>query len=147
MTAAGVGFALLMARPASPDAGAPSVAVRNPFRLMPALKFGAIFGAILFAGKAASAAFGSGAIYWTSMLGGSLDVDAVSLSLAELLGERAIAVPVAVIGVLLALLANAVIKAAIAAYAGDRTFARQVAAGFVAMFATGFPLWFLTRGL
>jgi uncharacterized membrane protein (DUF4010 family) len=147
MTAAGLIGALLIARSTSTDAGASSGAVHNPFRLAPALKFGALFGAILFAGKAAAAAFGSGAVYWTSALGGSLDVDAVSLSLADLLGEGAIAAPVATAGVLLALLANAVIKTAIAAYAGDRSYARNVAAGFAAMFAAGLPLWYFTRGL
>jgi len=40
-----------------------------------------LFGAILFA-AGGLAAFGNAALYWTSALGGSLDVDAVSLSVA-----------------------------------------------------------------
>ncbi len=145
MTAAGLAVALLMVRPAPAQAGASSGAIRNPVRLGPALKFGALFGAILFAGKATASVFGSGAMYWTSALGGSLDTDAVSLSLADLLGQGTIPVSVAAAGVLLASLANAVVKTAIAASAGDRSYARYVAIGFAAMFAAGFPLWFFTR--
>ena len=59
--------------------------LQNPFRLLPALQFGVLFGAILFASKAASAVFGSAALYWTSALGGSLDADAVALSVTDLL--------------------------------------------------------------
>jgi uncharacterized membrane protein (DUF4010 family) len=147
MTAVGLALGLLIGRPAATDASASSAAVRNPFRLMPALKFGALFGAMLFAGKAAASAFGAGALYWTSALGGSLDVDAVALSLTELLAQGTITAPVAAVGVLLALFANAVIKTAIAVYAGATSFARSVAVGFGAMFATGLALWYFTRAL
>ncbi len=145
MTVAGLLVGLLMGRRRAPEDITPSVALHNPFRLLPALKFGVMFGAMLFATKAASAAFGGGAVYWTSTLGGSLDVDAVSLSLADLLGRGTIAAPAAAIGVLLALLANAVFKTAIALYAGTSSFARSVAAGFVAMLAVGAALWYLPR--
>ena len=147
MTAVGLAVGLLIGRPAATDVSASSAALRNPFRLMPALKFGALFGAMLFAGKAASSAFGSGALYWTSALGGSLDVDAVALSLTDLLAAGTIAAPVADTGVLLALFANAVIKTAIAVYAGAASFARSVAVGFGAMFATGLALWYFPRAL
>jgi len=147
MTAAGLAAGLLTGRSAATDTSSSAVALRNPFRLMPALKFGALFGVILFAGKAAAAAFGSGALYWTSALGGSLDVDAVSLSLADLLTRGTIAAPVAAAGVLLALFANALIKTAIAVYAGASSYARSVAVGFGAMFAAGLVLWYFTRAL
>lgn len=141
MTGAGLLMALVVGRTATGEAGPPHMTMRNPFRLLPALQFGALFGAILFAAKAASATFGAQATYWTSALGGSLDVDAVALSLADLLSRGTVAGPVAVAGVLLALLANAVIKTAIASYAGAPSYARSIAAGFAAMLVTGFTLW------
>jgi len=145
MTAAGLLAGLLMGRRTGAEVGAPSLALGNPFRLLPALKFGALFGAILFASKAASSTFGRDAIYWTSTLGGSLDADAATLSLADLLGRGTIAAQAGAIGVLLALLANAVIKTAIALYAGTSSFARNVAAGFVVMLAVGAALWYVPR--
>jgi uncharacterized membrane protein (DUF4010 family) len=147
MTAAGLAVGLLMGGAVAREASPSAAVLRNPFRLMPALKFGALFGVILFASKAASAAFGSGALYWTSALGGSLDADAVALSLADLLARGEVAAPLAALGVLVALLANAVVKTAIAAYAGAASFARSVAFGFGAMFAAGLALWYFTRTL
>jgi uncharacterized membrane protein (DUF4010 family) len=145
MTAAGLLWGLLMDRRGRAEAGALPVAPGNPFRLLPALKFGALFGAILFAGKAALSAFGGGAIYWTSALGGSLDVDAAALSLVDLLLRGAIAAPVGAAAVLLALLANAAVKTAIAFYAGTPSFARSVAGGLLAMLAVGGAFWGLPQ--
>ena len=42
----------------------------NPFRILPALRFGALFAAVVFFSKAAAATLGTGAFYWTSLLGG-----------------------------------------------------------------------------
>ncbi len=147
MTLAGLGVGLLSGRGPAAETNPSVSAVHNPFRLMPALKFGALFGAISFASQAASSAFGSGALYWTSALGGSLDVDAVTLSLADLLARGEVAAPLAALGVLIALFANAVIKSAIAAYAGTANFARRTAAGLAVMFAAGLAVWYFTRAL
>jgi uncharacterized membrane protein (DUF4010 family) len=144
MAVAGLGAGFLMGR-GQKDLEAPAGAGHNPFRLLPAIQFGLLFGAILFASKAASAAFGSGALYWTSTLGGSLDADAVSLSLSDLLARGSLTAPMGAACVLLALASNAVVKTAIAFYAGTATYARGVAAGFAAMLAAGAALWFVAR--
>ena len=146
MTAAGLLTGFLLSRAGS--AVSPRAAAsNNPFRLRPALTFGVLFGVILFAGKAAASAFGSGAVYWTSTLGGSLDVDAVAMSLTDLLGRGTITAPAGAAALLLALAANAVIKTMIAFYAGAASFTRTVAAGFAAMAAAGVGLWLLPRAL
>jgi uncharacterized membrane protein (DUF4010 family) len=146
MTAAGLLTGFLLGRAGS-AVSAHAAASNNPFRLRPALTFGVLFGAILFAGKAAASAFGSGAVYWTSTLGGSLDVDAVAMSLTDLLGRGTITAPAGAAALLLALAANAIIKTAIAFYAGAFSFTRTVAAGFAAMAAAGIGLWLLPRAL
>jgi uncharacterized membrane protein (DUF4010 family) len=107
------------------------------------MKFGVLFGAILFASKAGAAWLGGQAIYWTSGLAGSLDADAVALSLADLLARGSVSVKVSVACVLLALLANAVVKTGIAFYAGTPSFARRVTAGFVVMYGAGAVAWWL----
>ena len=141
MTVAGLTWGLLMGRMSRMEVGQPSVRLRNPFRLLPALQFGVLFGAILFASKAASAVFGKAALYWTSALGGSLDVDAVALSVTDLLGRGDLSAATGATCVLIALLANAVVKTAIALYGGAPAFARNVAAAFVLMFAGGALAW------
>ncbi len=143
MTAAGLLLGLLLGRKRAPDLSSATVALGNPFRLAPALKFGALFALILFASRAASAAYGGGALYWASGLGGSLDVDAVALSLVDLLARGNTTASVACAGVLLALLANAVVKTGIAFYAGSRSLAKTLAAGFAVMFLAGLLGWFL----
>ena len=147
MTAAGAGAGLLLGRSRETAAAAPAMGLSNPFHLLPALKFGALFGVILFASKAGLAWFGGQAVYWTSGLAGSLDADAVSLSIADLLGRGNISAAAGVACVLLALLSNAVVKTAIAFYAGAPSFARRVAAGFAAMYVAGAAAWLLSRGV
>jgi uncharacterized membrane protein (DUF4010 family) len=102
----------------------------NPFRILPALRFGAMFAAVVFLSKWAAAALGTGAFYWTSLLGGLVDVSTVIAPAAELLKNQSIAMTTAEIAVLLALAANAVQKILVAASAGTREFAWRVTAVF-----------------
>lgn len=147
MTVAGLSWGLLMGRMSRMETGQPSVRLQNPFRLLPALQFGVLFGAILFASKAASAVFGNAALYWTSALGGSLDADAVALTVTDLLSRGDLSAATGAVCVLIALLANALVKTAIALYGGAPAFVRSLAAGFVLMFAAGALAWFAPAGL
>jgi uncharacterized membrane protein (DUF4010 family) len=144
---AGLGVGLLMAR-GEPHVGEhSSMRLQNPFRLVPALEFGLIFTVILFAAKASTSVFGSWGLFWASVAGGSIDVDSVAVSTADLLTRGHIFQPAAMLSVLLALLSNAVIKTGIAAYAGSPRFALRVASGFIAMFGTGVLAWYVISGL
>jgi uncharacterized membrane protein (DUF4010 family) len=143
MTAAGLMFGLLMERLAQPAAAPPATGLRNPFRIFPALKFGALFALILLAGKAAAGMFGGGAVYVASTLAGSLDVDAVAVTAADLVTTGRIGAQAGALSVILALLANAVVKSAIAASTAGGAFARRLAAAFAVMFGTGAAAWLL----
>ena len=59
----------------------------NPFRIVPALRFGALFTAIVFVTKASAARLGAQAFYGTSLLGGLVDVATVIAPAADLLRE------------------------------------------------------------
>jgi uncharacterized membrane protein (DUF4010 family) len=109
----------------------------NPFRILPALRFGAMFAGVVFLSKWAAAALGTGAFYWTSLLGGLVDVSTVIAPEAELLKTQSIALTTAEIAVLLALAANALQKILIAVSAGSREFAWRVTAVFALWTATG----------
>jgi uncharacterized membrane protein (DUF4010 family) len=137
MCAAGLLYALVILRRAPREAAGGEVGLGNPFRLMPAIKFGAVFAVIVFASKASAQLYGSGAVYWTSAIGGSVDADAVVVSLAGLLSTGGASLGTAATSVLLALLMNGVVKAGIAFYAGTRKFAWRLTGGFVAMFGAG----------
>ena len=56
----------------------------NPFRIRPALRFGALFTAVVFISKAATAKLGTGAFYGTSLLGGLVDVATVIAPAADM---------------------------------------------------------------
>lgn len=95
----------------------------NPFRIGPALKFGALFTAIVFISKAASARAGSAAFEATSLLGGLIDVATVIAPAADLLRGGGLTIASAAIAVMLALGANAVLKLGLAAFGGGFKFA------------------------
>jgi uncharacterized membrane protein (DUF4010 family) len=115
----------------------------NPFRIGPALQFGALFAGVVFLSKAAAATFGPGAFYWTSLLGGLVDVSTVIAPAAEMLRNQTISISTAEIAVLLALAANAVQKIMVAVSSGTREFSLRVMAVFALWFAIGFGTWFI----
>jgi uncharacterized membrane protein (DUF4010 family) len=116
----------------------------NPFRIVPALRFGAMFAGVVFLSKWAAATLGTGAFYWTSLLGGLVDVSTVIAPAAELLKTQGIGLKTAEIAVLLALAANAVQKILVAVSAGTRDFAWRVTAVFALWFAVGAGTLFLS---
>jgi uncharacterized membrane protein (DUF4010 family) len=116
----------------------------NPFRIVPALRFGAMFAGVVFLSKWAAATLGIGAFYWTSLLGGLVDVSTVIAPAAELLKNNSMTMMTAEIAILLALAANAVQKILVAVSSGTREFAVRVTAVFALWAAIGtltFLIW------
>ncbi|XOV86558.1 MAG: MgtC/SapB family protein [Pseudomonadota bacterium] len=56
----------------------------NPFELAEAIKFGALFAAVVFVASAAQVYFGQAGLYLAGALAGLTDVDAIALSMADL---------------------------------------------------------------
>ena len=135
MTAAGLLFGSLLYRRSQPPPAARGLATGNPFRLIPALKFGALFAAVMFLSKAAAAELGDRGVYWASAAGGAVDADAVAVSVAHLEAAGAVSLAPARTLLFVALLMNAVIKSGLAAWAGGAALAWRAAATFLAMFA------------
>lgn len=115
----------------------------NPFRIGPALRFGAMFAGVVFLSKWAAATLGTGAFYWTSLLGGLVDVSTVIAPAAELLKTNSMTIVTAEIAVLLALAANAVQKILVAVSAGTREFALRVTVIFALWTVVGAGTWFI----
>ncbi|MDM7912638.1 MAG: DUF4010 domain-containing protein [Methanotrichaceae archaeon] len=82
MTLVGVALAYLLMRTSAPLSK--EVAVKDPFRIVPALKFGIFFAFVLLASNLATTYFGDAGAYAAAVIGGLADVDAMTLSMATL---------------------------------------------------------------
>ena len=115
----------------------------NPFQFVPALKFGAVFTGITLATKWASTEFGSQGLLLSTSLGGAVDVDAITVTLGNLLKSGPVDAHLCTQGVLIAIIANAVFKTALAFAAAGADFARKIVFSFLGMYAPGLAVVFL----
>ena len=98
--------------------------LKNPFELMPAVRFAALLAAILFLVEAGRHWFGDAGIYAISILSGLTDVDAITLSLARS-AKGDLAHEIAVQGIYLAAISNSLIKAVLIGMIGGRDLAMR----------------------
>jgi len=115
---AGVSLLLLRRAHAAAPVGGSGVALKNPFSLIAAAKFGLLFAGILLVMTVAQQRFPGGGTYVVAALAGSSDVDAITLSLATLAQTGETAVPTAAGGIVVAMLSNTLVKCAISAVLG-----------------------------
>lgn len=114
----------------------------NPFELSSALKFAAVFAAVLLVSKVATTYFGTAATYATGVLAGLTDVDAITLSMAKLAGNG-LDPTVAVTTILIGAGSNTFVKAGMSIALGGWAFGRKIALTFGAMLAAGAIALFL----
>ncbi|UWG47015.1 Mg2+ transport system protein [Halanaeroarchaeum sp. HSR-CO] len=109
--------------------------IENPFRLRPALVFGALFALVLLVSEYANDWLGSSGVYATAFVSGLADVDAITLTLSKLAADGTITPEVATTGIVLAAIANTAVKAGLAWILGTRALGRLVTAvlGVVAL--------------
>lgn len=105
------------------------LALRNPFELLPALKFGALYVAVLLLSHVARRVLGAGGFYLASALAGLADVDPTLLTAARLSKSGAASISEGALAILLALGANTLVKLALAFTSGGRRYGLRVAAG------------------
>lgn len=107
--------------------------VGNPLRLMPALQFAVFLAVVALISKAALAVYGHGVIYWTSVIGGLVDVDAITLNLADLTRTGSILPSMAAWALLVALASNVGVKTILSLTSGTAAFAWRMALSMFAM--------------
>lgn len=132
MTAVGVVASVLLllgAPPAQP--GATSASVANPSRFSTALAFAVIYGLVGLVVRVAMDLFGNKGVVAVAALSAVVDVDAISIALAQ--QARAAWSPVFVLGVVVAAVMNTWVKGGIAVFAGRGAFRAQVALPLAAM--------------
>jgi uncharacterized membrane protein (DUF4010 family) len=98
------------------------VGVKNPFELGNAIRFGIVFAIILLVTKAARQYFGDSGLYVASLLAGSTDVDAVTLSTAK---QTGLALDAATIAIVIATLSNTLVKSSLALGIGGRALGKR----------------------
>ncbi len=106
---------------------APSVDLDNPFRVRPALVFGLLFAAVLLGVDVLNSLFGEAGVYVTALLSGTVDANAITLSLGKFALDGHIEGAVAVTGIVLALVTNTVVKVGIVWSLGTRRLGTAVA--------------------
>ncbi|MDF0591207.1 MgtC/SapB family protein [Candidatus Methanocrinis natronophilus] len=135
MTAVGVAMALLIYR--KRETIETKVELSDPFRLSPALKFGAFFAFVLLVSKVATTSFGDAGTYAASVVAGLADVDAITLSLATLARTSQMDEGVAVAAITLAAITNTLVKLGITFILGSKEFGLRVATIFVPIIGVG----------
>jgi uncharacterized membrane protein (DUF4010 family) len=128
MAAAGVIAAfVLWRRSRSHKKGKGAVAAGgNPLELSKAIRFGLLFGVITVVAKAAEAYLGTGGLYLAGALAGLTDVDAISLSMANLAASNVDGTIVAARTIVIAVVANTLTKAGMALSIGAPEMRRIV---------------------
>jgi uncharacterized membrane protein (DUF4010 family) len=134
MMAVGLALAYMLLRRSQPLDR--EVEVKDPFKIVPALKFGVFFAAVLLVSKLASTYFGDAGAYAASIVAGLADVDAITLTMSTL-AKSSLDPRAAVVAITLAAMANTLVKLLIAYLMGTREFGNKVAVIFLPIMAAG----------
>jgi uncharacterized membrane protein (DUF4010 family) len=110
---------------------------QNPAELKPAILFGLLYVAVLFAVAAARQHFGYGGLYLVALASGITDLDAITLSTSALMRDGSVAVSTGWRVILVAALANLGFKAGIVAIAGGRVLFRRLAVPYAVALGAG----------
>lgn len=122
-----------------------SGALANPFSLGPALQFGLLYAAILLISRTAELYFGHYGLYISSARAGLADVDAITLSMAELsAAPDGVPLAVAARAILLAILTNTLVKAGIVLVTGSRTLRQALIPSVLLIVAAGAGIAWIT---
>ena len=110
--------------------------LQSPLTLKPAIQFALLFAGILALVKIASVFFAAKGIYVLSFLAGSVELDAIVLSLSQL-AKNGILQETAQKGVLLAVVGQLLVKSSLAYWLGGKAFRKLVVSSFALMAALG----------
>ena len=144
MAAVVAGFAALYYfrdRPAAKRASAGEVSVRNPFSLTAAAKFGALFAVVLLAVKIVQGTMPPSGLYAVAALSGLVDVDAITLSMAELAKDGV--GHVAVVAITIAALSNTLVKCGMVVVLAGLALGKPILIATVATLLAGLAAAFL----
>jgi uncharacterized membrane protein (DUF4010 family) len=96
----------------------------NPFELGEAIKFGLLFGVVTVVAKAAQVYLGETGLYLAGAVAGLTDVDAISLSMANLATADPENLKIAARTIVIAVLSNTLVKTGMAVFLGTSALRR-----------------------
>lgn len=129
---------LLWVRGAKASADA-ALDVDNPLELGMALRFGALLAVIMLAGELAAQFFGDAGVLVLAAISGVADLNAITLAIGRM-DTPAVTARLAVIGLLIAVLSNALFKTGFAAVAGSPGLGLRVGLPLVGTACAGLAL-------
>jgi uncharacterized membrane protein (DUF4010 family) len=109
----------------------------NPFELGEAVKFGLLFGVVTLIAKAAEVHLGATGLYIAGAVAGLTDVDAIALSMANLVGQEPDMIGVGARTILIAIMANTLTKTGMAVSVGAPELRRRILPFAVLLLAAG----------
>jgi uncharacterized membrane protein (DUF4010 family) len=113
------------------------VAFSNPFALGPAVKFAALYAVILLVARTAEIYLGETGVLASSVLAGLTDVDAITISMAQLSGPSgSLTLVTAALAVVLAAVANTLVKGGIVLTGGSAGLRRAILPGLILLLVT-----------
>ncbi len=115
---------------------AKTLQLESPFRLKPAIKFAAFFALIFFVTKMILHYYGTDVLYISSFVSGLVDIDAITLTIAQLV-SNGLDVNVAVIAITIAAVSNSLVKVGIFFLFGNRKVALYLLGAFILISAVG----------
>lgn len=119
-------YALYLKVKESRDHRQKSADFSNPFKLLPAIKFGVVFTCVMFVANAARVYLGSGALLACSFLGGAAEMDAVAFSVVDMSLNAGLNVRELVLALLFASLANTLAKGGLVFFLGAKSMRRPI---------------------
>jgi uncharacterized membrane protein (DUF4010 family) len=136
MAAAGLVISLVLWRRSKTHEKGVVTAGANPFELSEAIKFGLLFGIVTVVAKAAEAYLGATGLYLAGGVAGLTDVDAISLSMANLATTSPGIIKIARRTIVIAVISNTLVKAGMAAFMGAPALRRTILFVTLLLFAS-----------
>jgi uncharacterized membrane protein (DUF4010 family) len=137
-----LGYALFL-YVARPEVNSEKIVLQNPFDIMTALRFGLVYAVILLVSRAAQLFFGVQGVLLSSFLAGFSDLNAITLSLAELSRSGGLSEQVATQGLVIAASTNTLFKGLIVMQLGSPALRKVVLPGMILVLAVGLTCFLL----
>jgi uncharacterized membrane protein (DUF4010 family) len=136
MASAGLLFCLVIWKRSGKEKGE-EIQHKNPFNILPALKFGLVFAIIVLIARISEVVAGDGGVYVISILTGLSDVDPITLTMSQISRDDPSKLSQATVAITLAAFANTVMKAGMACFLGSKRFRLTVLFGFGVILCAG----------
>jgi uncharacterized membrane protein (DUF4010 family) len=126
MAVAGLAVSLVLWRRSRSRSTGTVTTGANPFELGEAVKFGLLFGVVTVVAKAAQAYLGEAGLYLAGALAGTTDVDAISLSMANLAATSPESSSMAATTIVISVISNTIVKTGMAISIGAPALRRTL---------------------